>query len=66
MYCDVIKTNHQIKSMFVSNWAAPWITYEAIQKAQERGYELFYVDSERQVKAIVKKKKEEGFFEDKS
>lgn len=56
MYCDVIKTEHKIRAMFVHNMAAPWVLYEAQTKAYDRQYELFIVNSENEVKRIIQRK----------
>lgn len=66
MYCDVIQTNHQVKAMFISTWAPPWITYDAITKAKERAYELFIIDSDRQIKAIIESRKAQFIINDKA
>lgn len=60
MYCDVFKTDHKTRTVFVSLHAAPWVTYEAMTKSKEYGYELIIVQSDREVKNIIKEKLLDG------
>jgi hypothetical protein len=48
--------SHQVRTVFINDYAAAYDTYIALQKAQEYKYEVCFITSRHHIKKIIKEK----------